>query len=359
MPATTGGRSTIEDVARLARVSRTTVSNFLNGRDARMNDETRLRIRSAMDALSYVPLASARQLRTGHAEIIGVIVPSVANPFWGEFVRAAEEGALAAGFGVLVGSSERLAERERTHAEAMYRQGIRAVIFGSSPLSIGHIVPLAERGLSVVAFDREFHGGDIPNIEWATVDNRLGARLATGHLLELGHRRIGFLSGPIRTASRRDRLDGYRDALGAAGLSFDGSLVWEGSQSSAFGDDEGAALGALGARQLAELPEPPTALVCINDMYAIGAMTGLEHAGLSVPDDVSVIGFDDIPLASYTRPALTTIRQPVAAMARAAVDVLIRRLRAEPPPTDFRHVYEPELVVRASTSPTHPHQELE
>ncbi|MBA2519907.1 MAG: LacI family DNA-binding transcriptional regulator, partial [Chloroflexia bacterium] len=229
---------TIEDVALLAQTSASTVSNVLNGRLDRMRPETRDRIERAMDQLGYTPNQVARQLKTGQVPIIGLVVPSVANPFWGTFAQAVEETARARGYQVLLGNSERDPTRERRYAESLFAHGIRGVIFGSSPLSLDHVSGLVDRGLSAVAFDREMRRGDARTrsvIDSITVDNVLGGSIATEHLTSLGHRRVGFLSGPLRTASRLDRLAGYRAALAAAGIAPVPALVWEGSPPHGFG----------------------------------------------------------------------------------------------------------------------------
>ena len=207
-------RATINDVARLAGVSRSTVSNALNHRRGRLAKATADRIQDAAEALRYVPDGLARQLRRGHADTIGLIVPSVANPFWGEFVRAVEEAALRRDFSVLVGSSDRSLERERAYMDTMYQQGIRTMVFGSSPVSVDHLAAAAERGLFIVAFDRRLYKGDSARIDCVSVDNIRGSAMAVNALLDLGHRRIGFISGPIKTASRKDRFAGYRSDAG-------------------------------------------------------------------------------------------------------------------------------------------------
>lgn len=342
------GRATVQDVARLAGVSPSTVSNALNNRSERLSPATAERVRKACVALGFVPDELGRQLRRGHARIIGLIVPSVANPFWGEFERAVEEAARPFDFAVLAASSDRILERERSYTEAMYRQGIRAAIFGTSPLSLKHLTSLVERGLHIVVFDRRFRRGDLKGIDCVTVDNRLGGYMATKALLDAGHRRIGFLSGPIKTASRRDRFAGYRHALSSAGVEFDPDWVWAGSKESAFGDPEGGELGRLGALELINGGHHLTAMVAINDMYALGAYAGIRSEGLSVPGDMSVIGFDDISLTSLVEPALSTMRQPVREMAEVAVGRLVERLQGAADTDPVRKEWSPELVMRDS-----------
>ncbi len=341
---------TIHDVARLADVSPSTVSNLLNGRHHRMRPATKVRIEQAIDRLGYTPSRLARQLKSGYAPIIGLIVPSVANTFWGGMARAVEETALAHGYRVLLGNGERNLDRELAYAEEMWAQGIRGIIFGSSPLSLAHLLGLVKRGLRIVAFDRQTQRGDELDIDSVAIDNVRGAQLATEHLIALGHRRIGFISGPIRTVSRVDRLDGYRTALADAGIRFDRQLVWEGAETGGFGDIEGAQLGRKGAHDLLSLPERPTALFTINDMYALGAYAGARDLGLRVPDMVSIVGFDDIVLADIVDPPLTTVRQPLPEMTRVAVERLIGYLEKTTGEAAMHLSVEPALIVRGSTT---------
>ena len=344
---------TIEDVALLAKTSPSTVSNVLNGRLDRMRPETQERIQRAMAQLGYTPNQLARQLKTGQVPILGLVIPSVANPFWGAFAQCVEEAARGRGYQVLFGNAGRDPAQEERYAESLWGYGVRGVIFGSSPLSLDHVQGLVRRGLRAVTFDRDTRGADRGvgvEIDSISVDNALGARLATEHLLALGHRRIGFLSGPLRTASRLQRLEGYRGALRAAGLDPHPALVWEGLPSEGFGDVEGAEFGRRGARELLGLAEPPKALFAINDMYALGAYAGARDRGLAVPDDVSVVGFDDIFLAEVAQPALTTVRQPLREMLRTTVTMLVDRLEGSRDGPADHTVVTPELIVRASTA---------
>jgi len=341
----------IHDVARAAGVSASTVSNVLNGRDHRMRSDTKRRVLAAIEELGYMPNASARQLKTGQNKTIGLIVPSVANPFWGLLAHEVERAAMGFGYKVLFCNAERDAEAERLYAEMLWSSGVRGVILSSSPLSFEHLGGLARRGMVVAGFDQQTGGpGEVLACS-VSVDNVVGGRAAIGHLIELGHRRIGIVSGAIRTRSRVGRLAGYHAALDRAGIARDPALVWEGPSVSGFGDTEGAQLGRAGARHLLGLPDPPTAIFGINDMYALGAYAGVRDLGLSVPEDVSVVGFDDISLAEMVQPTLTSVRQPLGAMARSAVAALIARLQGEAVEEPAHVTVVPQLVVRASTAP--------
>ena len=342
---------TITDVARLANVSPSTVSNLLNGRAQRMRPSTRERIWEAIAELGYRPNQAARQLKTGQSRVIGLIVPSVANPFYGVFARHVENEALRNGYQVFLGNSGRDPERERRYAEELWGYGVRGIIIGSSLLEYSHLDSLISRGLHMVTFDRVTQEGDPVAIDSVGVDNRLAARLATKHLLSLGHRRIGFLSGPIRTVSRRDRLEGYLTTLRENGIEPDLGLVWEGAPSGGtFGDATAVELGRQGAHELLSLTDPPTAIFAVNDMVAFGAYAGARDLGLSIPADLSIVGMDDIVLTEVVQPPLTTIRQPIQEIATAAVQRLLGRLDGTHTAPQGHQMLPARLIVRASTT---------
>lgn len=335
---------TIRDVASAAKVSPSTVSNLLNGRDGRMRKRTRQRVERAIDELGYRPSRVARQLRTGRAELVGLVVPSVANPFWGGFARVLEAEALSHGLQVLLCNSERDPDRERSYVDELWASGVRAVVLATSLPSLDHLEAVMSKGLSLVAFDRERQPRDPEGLRSISVDNFEGGRIATQHLIDLGHERIGFLSGAIATVSRKRRLAGYRQALEDAGLAYAPGLVWA-DESAGFGDVVSAQLGHDGMAALLREKRPPTAVVTINDMYAMGACSALRDAGTPAPE-VSVVGFDDLVLAPLFNPPLTTVRQPLEEMARFAMDV-IRGDTTEPPP---QTILAPTLIVRGSTT---------
>ena len=341
---------TIVDVARLAEVSTSTVSNLLNGRDERMRPATRDRILNAIDELGYKPNVAARQLKTGQSSAIGLIVPSVANPFYGIFAQHVEQAALQRGYQVLLGNSQRDTDREKAYAEELWGYGVRGMIFGSSLVDFTHLFDLVERGMNVVAFDRPAQASDRLAIDSIGVDNVQAARVVTKHLLALGHRRIGFLSGPIRSVSRLDRLQGYRDVLTEAGIAPDERLIWQGTFSNSYGDARAVDRGRQGAQELLSIADPPTALFAVNDMYAFGAYAGARDLGLRIPSDISIVGFDDIALADVVEPPLTTIRQPVEGIAQAAVERLVGRLEGAFEAKPNHQTLPAQLILRGSTA---------
>lgn len=341
----------IEAVAEAAGVSVTTVSNVLNGRTSRMRSETLMRVRQEIERLGYMPSASARQLKTGRSRTIGLVVPTVANPFWGAVAHETEKAAALAGYSLMICNAERDPEAERRYAEMLLSYGVRGVIFGSSQVSFQHLAPLIDRGLVVGAFDRKAEGADAVVRCSISVDNELGGRLASRHLIGIGHRRIATLSGPIRTASRLDRIAGFRAAMEDAGLDVDPDLIWQGNTVRGFGDSESVQIGADGMRELLARREAPTAVFAINDLYALGAYLGATSLGLRVPQDISIVGFDDIVFAEIANPPLTTIRQPTAAMARSIVASLLAEIEPASGTAEAHRQAAPELVLRNSTAP--------
>jgi DNA-binding LacI/PurR family transcriptional regulator len=284
----------------------------------------------------------------------------VANPFWGTFARHLEAAALVAGYRVLLCNSERDPDRERDYLEELWADGVRGVVLCSALPSLAHVLPLVERGLALVAFDRTTQTGDLPSLVNISVDNAVGAELATRHLLALGHRRLAFVSGSLRSVNRRARLRGFEAALEEFGLTVDDALVWSGGSDDRLGDLNLPDLGRAAARELLAADRPPTAIVAINDMCALGVFAGARDAGLRVGADVSVVGFDDIVLADLASPPLTTVRQPLPAMADAAFAHLRATLDDAGPGTGSNGaagsslLMRPELVVRASTGPPAP-----
>ncbi len=344
----------IKDVAQEAGVSIGTVSNVLNGRTGRTSAETRARVLAAVEKLQYTPNAAARQLKSGLSRTLGLILPSVANPFWGAVTHHIERAALAYGYKVLVCNAEREATREAAYAEGMLSSSIRGVIFGAPPISFDHMTHLIDRGLRVGVFDRYSQGARAKVACSVSVDQDLGGRLAARHLLGLGHKRIGFVSGPISTSTRIGRIAGLRAVIEEAGLTLDEQHIWQGATHSAFGDVEGAQMGRNAIRELLSQSNPPTAIFTANDMNALGAYAGARDMGASVPEDISIVGFDDIVFSEIMQPALTTLRQPVKQMAELMMERLIYDLEdgrrgdgGGGPHVDIV----PELMVRASTAP--------
>lgn len=351
MPNQPVGRVTIHDVAEAAGVSTSTVSLVLNGKLHRMRPETSERVLKAVADLGYSTNEMARALKTGYVPTIGLVVPTVANPFWGEFARCVEHAAMAKNYQVLLCNAEGAPEREKRYLESMLSRGIRGVILGSSPLSLRHVAGVVRRGLQIVAFDRLTINDAGLELDSVRVDNGLGAKLAIEHLLALGHRRIAFVSGPITSANRRDRLEGYRTTLRAAGLKPESHFEWTENATAGEKEEIATEIGRAAAVALLRRPEPPTAFFAVNDMTAVGVYAGCREVGLSIPRDISVVGFDDIHLCRIMNPPLTTVRQPLETLMPSAVDLLLTRMeRPKAGPREHLTVL-PQMMLRESTGP--------
>jgi DNA-binding LacI/PurR family transcriptional regulator len=341
----------IGDVASLAETSISTVSNYLNGRPNRMAPDTVARIERAIDQLQYRPSWAARQLKTGFVPVLGLLVPSVANPFHGALARRIEEAALRRGFQVIFGSSLRDPIRELKYAEEFWNFGIRGVIIGSSPLDLSHFSDLLARGLQIVAFDRSADATELdPPVDSVSMDNCAAGYLATRHLIELGHRKIGYVSAATPTSSRRDRYEGYRKALSEFGIAIEPSLVPSLPVTGGYDDTHGAELGRMITLHLLAAEPSVTGLVALNDMYALGACAAIRELGLTVPGDVSVASIDNVVLASFVDPPLTSVHHPIDALSVAAVDRLIDRLQGKVDLGPSHVTLAPEIIIRKSTA---------
>jgi LacI family transcriptional regulator len=329
--------ATIREVSRMARVSPATVSRVLNGTTP-VAEVTRERVMEAVAALGYKPNAFARGLATNRSGGIGITVNEVSSPYFGAFVAGVEQVARENGIHLMVSSGFADAANEHASIEFLLDRRCDGLVVQAEALPDEELIDLVRNGTApVVVFGRA-----ISEIEDACVvmNNERGGGLATEHLLDHGHRRIGHVTGPLSFPDARDRLHGYRRALEAAGVDHDERYVVESNFL-----EEGGARAA--ARLLERAPEI-TAIFFGNDQMAAGGMRTLREAGLDVPSDISVVGFDDVFLAQYLTPSLTTIRQPLVDMGRAAAHLLLARLGHER--REVVHRFDPELVERQTVA---------
>ena len=327
-------KTTIEDVARIAGVSIATVSRALGKPDV-VSRDTRDKVTAAIEQTGYTANAMARNLRRQKTRMIVVLVPNIGNPFFSEILAGIEEVATANGYNILIGNTDNDPVRENNFAN--FVQGNQAdgllLLNGRAPDGNGRAVKLPPL---VVLCER------IPDSELPTVriDNDLAAQDAIRHLIELGHRRIAQIAGPPVNILTVDRSRGAARTLQAAGL--DADVVVNG--------DFSIASGAAAMRELLRRTEHPTAVFCSNDEMAMGAIQEIKAAGLTVPGDISVIGFDDPTFAEVYDPSLTTVHQPRRLIGETAMGVLVDILAGKPAPTE-PIVLGAELRVRASTGP--------
>jgi DNA-binding LacI/PurR family transcriptional regulator len=309
--------ATIRDVARQAGVSPATVSRWMNGRLV-VKPSTAERISAAVKQLRYVPSLVARTLVTKESRTIGLLLADISNPFFAALARAVEDAAQERGYAVIVCNSDSNPEKEAGYIRLLNRKYIDGILFlSNSPGGSGLKAALKEE-IPIVVVDEAIEGVKAPGV---FTDNVQGAYDAVTHLIHLGHRRIGHVTGPP-VYSTPLRLHGYRRALEDNGLPFDSALVRV-----ADFQTEG---GRRAARMLLNLPQRPTAIFAGNDLMALGAIQAAWEAGLRVPEDLAIVGFDDIPLASAFVPPLTTVAQPLTDMGRVAVDMLVRRIEGKP-----------------------------
>jgi DNA-binding LacI/PurR family transcriptional regulator len=336
---TAGKAPDIRSVAALAKVSIATVSRTINGSPA-VSERLSRRVWQAIQQLNYFPNTHARSLVSGRSRLFGIIVENITNPFFPELVQSFEEVAVAHGYEILVSSSN----SDPAILTTCVRRMLERKVEGVAVLTFGEEEPvldqLAHHDIPMVL--AEFKLED-PKTSTILLDYATGIRAAIDHLNELGHRQIAFLAGPHTLHSAITRQNDYRAAMQAAGLAIQKKWVVE--------CDHTLKGGVTGFEQLRMLAARPTAILCSNDMTAIGVLRAAYHAGLRVPQDISVIGLDDIDFAEFTLPPLTTIRLSRSDLARAAFEAL--RQHAEDPANPKRRrefLVSTSLVVRGSTA---------
>lgn len=332
-------RPSVRDVAERAGVSIGTVSHVLNHPE-RVAQPTRDRVHAAIDELGFVRSEAARRLRHGGSSLVGVLVHDISNPFFTEAARGIEDRLREDGRIPMLGSTDSDPERERELMTLLAGMDVHGVIVTPSASTLDNLAVLAGRGIHVVLMDHPPISAELSTVSG---DDVAGARAAIAHLIELGHRRIGFVNGPLTVRQSVDRRDGVIAALDAAGL--DPAQVLVEIEAVSGGQGYTADAGAVGAAALLGNDSPPTALFCANDQLAIGAMREVRRRGLSIPDDVAIVGYDDVSVASELITPLTSVRQPMREMGAAAADLLLSGDGA------VRHiVFQPELIVRESTA---------
>ena len=327
--------ATIADVAVKAGVSTATVSRVLAG-VGRARPETRARVLDAARALDYRPSEVARSLKRRSTQTLGLIITDIENPYFPQLVRSVEDASRAAGYTVLLCNAAEDPEREASYLDLLVDRRVDGLIIAASSIGARQGEWLTAPPIPVVLVNTEVPDSGLPTI---TSDNAAGGRLATEHLLALGHRRFGYLMPPPRNVDAVPRLAGVKAALRDAGRPDDALTVVEGE--ALVGGGESAAIDLL------ERAPETTAILAYNDLMAIGALRALRHRGRRVPLDASVVGFDDVAVAAYVDPALTTVSQRTEEMGRWAVERLVGDDEAEATTVKLPV----DLQVRDSTGP--------
>jgi LacI family transcriptional regulator len=329
--------STIRDVALEAGVSPATVSRFLN-KSIQLPKETADRIDAAVAHLNYRPNALAKRLSLGSSEVIGLVTPDIANPFFAGLAAAAEEEAARLGYSMLLSSTLGARDREIATVEQLGSRHVDGLIIMTNRPDDGSLARYLTGRRDVVLLDEDVPGADVPKV---FVENRAGAYAATRHLICSGHRVIGHIGGPSDLFSEQERYAGFAAAMAEAGLPVAGNHVLLQSYDQSWGH--------RAIRKLMRGRAPPTAVFTSSDYIAIGVLKGLREMGLGVPDDLSIASFDDMPFADLLHPPLTTVRQPADEMGRLGVRALVDLIKGKTVPVQQR--LPTILIERQSVAP--------
>jgi DNA-binding LacI/PurR family transcriptional regulator len=324
----------IKDIARAAGVSPSTVSRALHDHP-RISQETKDRIHQLAEELGYTPSLPARSLVTRHTATVGMVITTASDPFLTRLVQGVEETAERNGYSVFLSSSYRNPERELEVVRSFHERRASGIIITGSQIDDDYLHLSDQFPLPIVLTNCRTYPFSV------YVDKVAGARQGVEHLVQLGHRRIAFVGGRHGHRSSLERLTGYRQVLEENDLPPGDSLIIDG---------EGTlASGIKAAEQILGMPQPPTAIFCFNDLTAIGVIRGLNQANAQVPRDYSVVGFDDLEMASYYCPPLTTVHQPSYRLGQCAINMLLELIEGELKPQPER--LPADLVVRESTGP--------
>ncbi len=330
---------TLEDIARLAGVSRSTVSRVVNNHP-NVRAEVRQRVWEVIRQVGYQPHAAARSLATNRSNIIGLVIPEAVStlftdPFFPLLIRGITDACYTHNYHLMLALFSTPAQEEELYNRLLKSRYLDGVVLASTRVDDPLVTRLLDDKVPFVSVGRH----EDPRISYVDVDNVAGAYMATEHLLRQGHRRIATITGPLDMMAGRDRLEGYRKALATHRIPLDERLIVEGDFT-----EEG---GMRGMESLLAVEPRPTAVFVASDTMAMGTLRTIRGAELRIPDDIAVVGFDDLPQAAFMDPPLTTVRQPIERMGRLAVEILIAHLDASHS-IPQRVVLMPELVIRSS-----------
>lgn len=343
-------KTTIYDVAKEVGTSTATVSRVLSNSGYPVTGELREKILGAAQRLNYTPNIVGRMLKKSESHDIGVIIPTISNPFYPQMVLGIELEARNRGYDILLCNSFREAETEKKYLESLYQKQVSGIILSSVDENHSYLGTMQENGVQIVLVDQVMEDLKCSRVGF---DYIKGGMIAVEHLIRMGHRKIAFLSSPLKRKSRRETMEGYRLALMKNNIEFHKEYVIlseseEESRSGTYEFENGKWL----AGKFLALPERPTAIFAVNDMTAFGIIQELLANGVRVPEDVSVIGFDNIELSSMIHPPLTTVNQPAYETGRLACKLLLDSMESGGG-QDMAITLEPSLVVRKSVAKAH------
>lgn len=336
--------ATLRDVAAAARVHPATASRALNPETRILvSEDTARRVAEAAERLGYRPNPVARSLRTRRSHTVGVLIPDLNNPLFPPIVRGLEDKLAAAGYVALIGNTDADAGRERTLFEQMRARHVDGFVLATATLHDRLLADAAAADVPVVLMNRLAPDYSFPSV---SVDNEQGARLAVSHLARLGHTRIAHIAGPQEASTGLSRLRGFRDGMAAHKLEVDESLI---AYAARYTVEEGTRCG----RELLARNPGVTAIAAANDMLAVGCYTALDEYSVQCPDEISLIGFNDMPFIDRLKPPLTTVRFPHYQLGTEAAQLLLERISGSESPVKILYLA-PELIVRGSTSTARP-----
>ncbi|QYN47287.1 HTH-type transcriptional regulator GalR [Gilliamella sp. ESL0405] len=330
--------ATIKDVAQLAKVSVATVSRVINNAD-NVSDKTREIVKKAMEKLDYYPDANARALSQQNSNTIGIVVADVSDPFFGAMVTTIEKVAKRTGNFLLIGNGYHQEEQEYNAITQLIEHRCSSLVIHAKVLPDSRLIKLMQQVPGMVLINRIVKGFEKRCI---ALDDRYGSYLAVKHLIQNGHRQIGYLCSNHEISDSSDRLQGYKEALAEHNIKVDENLITFASPNEVGGEQA--------MMSLLERNRQITAIACYNDSMAAGAMSVLYDNDIKIPNEVSIIGFDDLLLARYLHPKLTTVRYPLQTMAEQAAELALLLAKGEEPPTNLVNVFVPTLTKRYSVN---------
>ncbi|WP_336787251.1 LacI family DNA-binding transcriptional regulator [Paenibacillus sp. MMO-177] len=332
-------KATIYDVAKEAGVSIATVSNAINGK-GNVSKKRREQIFKIMEQMNYQPNVNASALMGKKTYTLGLLIPDISNPFFSEIARAIEDQAHQLGYSVIMCSTDNKDERVERYIALLEQKNVDGILIGTGVDNLEILINLQARKIPIVMISREAASLEVDTV---VADDYVGGLMAAQHLAEMGHTRIAILSEQLKVSSARERIRGFKQGLQDRQIPFDDrNLVI---------CDYMVEEGRRGAGELLDREDRPTALFCCNDVLAIGAMQEARSLGIKVPEELSIVGFDDTILAAVVDPPLTTVAQPIASMAKQAFQLMISNLD-EADPVKKRIVLRPEINIRQSTAIT-------
>ncbi len=344
--ADAGRHPTLRDIAKAAGVASMTVSRVIN-QNGYVSEQLRKKVQRAIDELEYHPNALARSLKKSRTHVVGILLPDIANPFSAELAGSIQQVLVERGYSAFISTTEQSSDREQAALGAFFDHRVDGVAVATVQTKAGTeaLQRFARRGMPIVTIGR---ASSMPGMDRVSADYWKGAYDAVEHLISLGHKRIGFIGASVLNAGRLRRFHGYLDALRDHGLEVHEDLIAgpEGDNSPGYSTQSD---GYEAMRHLLSMPQFPSAVFARNDFTAMGAICAARDRKLRIPEDVAIVGFDNVPLAAYSIPGLTTVEQPTAEQGRKAAYMLLERIEGDFD-RDYREAYfDCRLIVREST----------